>query len=167
MTPWTDPILVQAVARALLDTHGGPVEPRSLLGQAQEICEAAEAHGRSIAEEATQTLLAAALAVVTMRLGSPLILWWANPNGGKRSAREAGRLKAAGARAGVPDLTLFRHDGAMLWLEIKRAKGGQVSPAQRSVIGVLALLPGHRARVARGLCEAVCVVRCWLQSAEV
>lgn len=61
-------------------------------------------------------------------------LLFAVPNGGKRDARTAGRLKAAGVRAGVPDLLLpavrwgFVPSGGLrlihgLALELKAGKG--------------------------------------------
>lgn len=37
---------------------------------------------------------------------SPSVLFWHTPNGGKRNAREAGRLKAMGVLPGVPDIIL-------------------------------------------------------------
>jgi len=46
------------------------------------------------------------------------------PNGGKRNAREAARLKAMGVQAGVSDLLLAvpnRH-AAGLWIELKAGK---------------------------------------------
>ena len=54
------------------------------------------------------------------------------PNGGKRSAREGARFKAAGVKAGVPDLFLPVASGEYhgLFIELKRVKGARVSPAQ-------------------------------------
>lgn len=42
-----------------------------------------------------------------LRLQYPQLLWFAVPNGGKRNAREASRLKAMGLRAGVADILMF------------------------------------------------------------
>lgn len=50
------------------------------------------------------------------------------PNGGARSAATAGRLKAEGVSPGVPDLFIPAWG---LWVEMKRAKGGKVSPEQK------------------------------------
>jgi tRNA-dihydrouridine synthase len=46
------------------------------------------------------------------------------PNGGKRNAREAGRMKAQGVRAGVHDYMLPVARGRMhgLWIEFKAAR---------------------------------------------
>jgi hypothetical protein len=54
------------------------------------------------------------------------------PNGGHRNKATAGKLKASGVRAGVPDLQLLtpRHGFAGLIIEMKREKGGQLSPEQ-------------------------------------
>ena len=54
------------------------------------------------------------------------------PNGGRRSKAEAGRFKAQGVKAGVPDLSLpvprGRYHG--LYVEMKRKRGGRISPEQ-------------------------------------
>lgn len=53
-------------------------------------------------------------------------LWWHTPNGGKRSAREAARLKAMGVKAGVPDVLIFERTntgfGCAIELKIKPNK---------------------------------------------
>lgn len=48
------------------------------------------------------------------------------PNGGKRNAREAARLKAQGVKAGVPDLVLPIAVGGYggLYIELKYGKNG-------------------------------------------
>jgi hypothetical protein len=58
------------------------------------------------------------------------------PNGGGRSKREAGILKAMGVRAGVSDLFLPVPAGTKhgLWLELK-AIGGAISTEQRVWLG--------------------------------
>lgn len=62
------------------------------------------------------------------------------PNGGQRSKSEAARFKAAGVRAGVPDIFLpcprSRYHG--LYIELKRVKGGRVSGDQESFMRELA-----------------------------
>jgi hypothetical protein len=50
-------------------------------------------------------------------------------NGGYRHATEAKKLKAMAVMPGLPDLGLIV-DGRIIWLEIKRAKGSYLSPAQ-------------------------------------
>lgn len=56
-----------------------------------------------------------------------------SPNGGRRNAREAGRFKAMGTKAGFPDLFLPVARGAWhgLFVEMKTATGRQ-SPLQRA-----------------------------------
>lgn len=53
---------------------------------------------------------------------------FAIPNGGARSPSVAGRLKAEGVSKGVPDLYI---PAWRVWVEMKRAKGGSVSPEQK------------------------------------
>ena len=54
------------------------------------------------------------------------------PNGGSRHQLEAAHLKQQGVRAGVPDLCLpVARDGCHgLYVEMKRLRGGRVSPEQ-------------------------------------
>ena len=57
----------------------------------------------------------------------PGTLIFAIPNGGVRSPATAGRLKAEGVVKGVPDLFI---PGWETWIEMKRTKGGSISPEQ-------------------------------------
>lgn len=59
---------------------------------------------------------------------------FAIPNGGARTLSVASRLKAEGVSSGVPDLCV---PAWRLWIEMKRAKGGVVSPEQRDWIAYL------------------------------
>lgn len=61
------------------------------------------------------------------------------PNGGKRSKAEAARMKAAGVKAGVPDMCLPVPRGEYhgLYIELKRQKGGRLSDEQRIWLGKL------------------------------
>lgn len=78
------------------------------------------------------------------------------PNGGKRNAREAGRLKRQGVRAGYPDLVLDvargGYHGLRIELKATRAELGrkpEVSPLQRQWLDRLNL-QGYRALVCEG-----------------
>jgi hypothetical protein len=64
----------------------------------------------------------------------PGVRIFAIPNGGLRSPSTAARLKAEGVSSGVPDLCV---PAWRLWIEMKRAKGGVVSPEQRDWIEYL------------------------------
>ena len=59
---------------------------------------------------------------------------FAIPNGGARSIATAARLKAEGVSAGVPDLFI---PAWMMWIEMKRQKGGVVSHEQTDWIAYL------------------------------
>ena len=63
-------------------------------------------------------------------------LVFAVPNGGGRSVAEAGKLKAEGVTAGVPDLFV---PGRRAFIEVKKP-GGRISPAQRDMMVKLRLL---------------------------
>lgn len=63
-----------------------------------------------------------AWAAYAQREHPELALLFAVPNGGHRSKATAGRLKAEGVRAGVPDVCfpVPRGNYAALWIELKR-----------------------------------------------
>ena len=58
----------------------------------------------------------------------PPVRIFAIPNGGARTPSTAGRLKAEGVSKGVPDLYI---PAWKIWVEMKRQKGGVVSPEQK------------------------------------
>jgi hypothetical protein len=69
-----------------------------------------------------------------------LVMWFrqnyparifAIPNGGQRSRTTGGKLKAEGVSAGVPDLYI---PAWRCWIEMKREKGGKISPVQKDWI---------------------------------
>ena len=61
-----------------------------------------------------------------------LTLLYHVPNGGSRNKAEAGRLRAEGVKAGVPDLCLPVPRGRFhgLYIELKRRRGGRVDELQ-------------------------------------
>ena len=77
------------------------------------------------------------------------------PNGGSRNKAEAGRFKAEGVKAGVPDLLLPVARGGYhgLFIELKRLDGGRVSPEQKAWMDKLKE-QGYQAVVCRGWEEA-------------
>lgn len=64
---------------------------------------------------------------------------FAIPNGGSRNKREAARLTAQGVKKGVPDLFIPRAAGKFhgLFIEMKREKGGRLSPDQAEWLALL------------------------------
>ena len=84
----------------------------------------------------------------------PDLLYFAIPNGGARNIVTARKLKAEGVKAGVPDLFL---PSLRLFIELKRTKGGKVSPAQRDMAQRLEAC-GYRVVVCKGAREAVDVI---------
>jgi hypothetical protein len=61
--------------------------------------------------------------------------WFHVPNGGKRGKAEAGRFKAMGVKAGVPDIVII-YGGAPYFIELKADKG-RLSKAQRETLEAL------------------------------
>ena len=90
---------------------------------------------------------------------APGVVWMHVPNGGGRSRAEAGVLKAMGTQPGVPDILAFR-DGRCFGLELKRERGGRVSPAQAEMHTRLAEA-GVEIAVAHGIDEAVDTLKQW------
>lgn len=93
--------------------------------------------------------------VTWFRMSFPRDRIFAIPNGGSRGKAEAGRLKAEGVSAGVPDLFIPAWG---LFIEMKRAKGGVVSPEQQDWLEYLAS-EGYAVMVCRGLDEAMEMVK--------
>lgn len=73
------------------------------------------------------------------------------PNGGSRNIIEATTLKAMGVVAGVPDLFI---PSMRLWIEMKRVKGGRVSPDQKALIEKLQSY-NYTVKVCKGCTEAI------------
>lgn len=92
--------------------------------------------------------------VMWFRQSFPGIRIYAIPNGGKRGAAEALRLKVEGVTAGVPDLHIPAWN---LWIEMKRQKGGTLSAEQKDWRDYL-LSIGHTWMRANGRDDAVCQV---------
>jgi len=80
----------------------------------------------------------------------PGVRIFAIPNGGGRSMAQGSALKAEGVTPGVPDLFVPAWG---LWVEMKRATGGVVSPVQREWIAYLEGI-GHRVIIGRGFEDA-------------
>lgn len=91
------------------------------------------------------------------------ILFFAVPNGGKRSLSEGMKFKRSGVQAGVPDIVIPIPSGGFhgLFIEMKRIKGGIIADSQ---IYWLSLLreKGYYAEVARGFIEARDIVTHYL-----
>lgn len=78
----------------------------------------------------------------------------ATPNGGKRHIKTAMDLKAEGVSKGFPDLSI---PSLSLYIEMKRLKGGRLSPEQKAWLEYLRSV-GYRAEVAKGAEEAKRIV---------
>lgn len=89
----------------------------------------------------------------------PSVVWWHVPNGGKRTPGEAGKMRALGQRAGMPDLMLL-DDGQLYCLELKPDRGGRLSPAQTERLDELSSA-GARTYVAIGLDDALDALTRW------
>ena len=72
--------------------------------------------------------------VMWFRRAYPDTLIFAIPNGGMRSKSQAMKLKVEGVVAGIPDLFVPEWK---LWIEMKKVKGGKISPEQQSMIDYL------------------------------
>ena len=80
----------------------------------------------------------------------PHTLIFAIPNGEKRSISVATRLKAEGVTRGIPDLYI---PSCNLWVEMKRATGGRLSPDQKKMIEYLKSV-GHTVIIGKGASDA-------------
>ena len=89
------------------------------------------------------------------------------PNGGYRSKAEAGRFKAMGVKAGVPDICLpVPHRGYHgLYIEMK-AKDGKLSEKQIEWLRDLSA-DGYFCRVCYGADEAIAAITWYVQKERV
>lgn len=67
--------------------------------------------------------------------------------------REAAMLKREGVVAGVPDIFVLLEGGKIVWIEMKKRKGGRLSDAQKTVHAAFAEL-GHDVIVGLGAKDA-------------
>lgn len=86
--------------------------------------------------------------------------WWSTfPMGGGGKAR-GGKLKASGAKAGIPDVLIIQAGtGKAHWIELKTDKG-RVSPAQVNT-GACLLVAGCPVAVCRSLDEVQAMLVHW------
>lgn len=75
---------------------------------------------------------------------------FAVPNGGARTGLQGAKLKAEGVSPGVPDLFVPAWG---MWVEMKRSRGGTLSPAQKDWIAYLDDC-GYQCIVGRGFEDA-------------
>lgn len=80
----------------------------------------------------------------------PGVRIFAIPNGGGRSMAQGSALKAEGVTPGVPDLFIPAWG---VWVEMKKATGGVVSPIQRDWVAYLEGI-GHLVIIGRGFEDA-------------
>ena len=96
----------------------------------------------------------------------PELKWLtAIPSGGNRDAITGARMKAEGLKRGIPDILLAvrKNAWASLWIELKVASGGKVSPEQTEWIAHL-LSQGYCAIVCKGYEEARDTIIKYLES---
>lgn len=96
------------------------------------------------------------LAEVLRKWGHPRCLWTTIPNQQDSGPARGAHLKRMGVRAGAGDM-LFVHEGATLFLELKR-RAGVMSDSQNA-FAELAMLAGAEYRVASSLPEAIAILR--------
>ena len=85
---------------------------------------------------------------------------FAIPNGGWRAKAQALKLQLEGVRSGVPDLFLpvAANGKHGLFIEMKRSKGGRLSPEQKDWLAYLSAA-GYQAHCCAGFDEArACIV---------
>lgn len=109
-------------------------------------------------------------------IGHPVRLLLAIPNGGQRHKATAGRLRAEGVRAGVPDLflpvprlvnispsTAHVRSCPGLWIELKRRKSSPSATSSEQRWWHEALrAQGYRVEVCRGADEAIAAITDYL-----
>lgn len=107
------------------------------------------------------------LALNDARYAAAVDRTYAIPNGGDRSKRAAGRLKAEGVRAGVADVFVSLPSGTAhgLYIEMK-SMTGKPSREQQAWLGESARL-GYAAACCRGATEAMRVWRTYVDTGAI
>jgi hypothetical protein len=123
--------------------------------------------GRAQPEHVEQSLLLQWADLASGRTPA-LALLYAIPNGGGRSRGQAGRLKAEGVKAGVPDLCLPVARGGYhsLYVEMKAGPTSRVDPSQAAWHAALRG-EGHAVRVCFGWESARDVIERYLAGSTV
>lgn len=87
------------------------------------------------------------------------------PNGEARSKRAGAKLKRMGVRAGIPDIFLPVPRGGWhgMYLELKRAEGGEIRRPQREMMSKL-IAQGYRVVVAKGFARARLIIEEYLNA---
>lgn len=95
-------------------------------------------------------------------------LLFAIPNGGYRDKITAAKMRAEGQKSGVPDIfCAIPKDGVHgLFIEMKKRKGGQISPEQEKVMQMLKD-KGYKVEVAYGASQAINILMNYLRIDEV
>lgn len=81
------------------------------------------------------------------------LVYYVNIEGGRRDVRQQVSLKRQGVRPGRPDIEVFANDNRVIFLELKRKRGGRVSEKQRNEIDSLKAL-GYECHVIYAETEA-------------
>lgn len=85
-------------------------------------------------------------------------LFFAIPNGARRSIVDGAMQKRMGLKKGCPDMAVV-HEGKVFFLELK-ARDGRVSPDQKDMINLLKIA-GAKATVVRTVEQALDALREW------
>ena len=104
-------------------------------------------HGKVRSESVEQIIL-----IARIRQFHPQTIVYAIPNGGKRSPREAAKLKKEGVLPGIPDLCVAEPKGPWhgLYIEMKKTIGGSVSIEQTRIQAALRQR-GYKSEVCEGV----------------
>jgi len=135
---------------------------RISIAQFKELGQGAHARRKRNTEEEDLQILCMEWVDLNVRV-YPALKWLQHtPNGGKRTAAEAGRLKAMGVKSGFPDLTLHKRTG--LWagaaIEMKAEKG---KPTTDQIEWLQHFRnEGYMTAICRSLDEFIEVVRIYL-----
>jgi hypothetical protein len=84
------------------------------------------------------------------------------PNGMNTDARTGAQFKREGVVSGIPDLQIVVPNGKVIWVELKKRKGGVVSKAQKDVHEKLEKL-GHVVILALGAKDAIEKLRGYIE----
>ena len=98
-----------------------------------------------------------------LNLQHPDIVYWYTPNEGVRTDYRKYWMHRSGMLSGAPDLVILTHK-QVIFLELKRTKGGHLSPSQKMVHGWIRAL-GYTVLVCHGFERAKEALEPYLKNA--
>lgn len=98
-----------------------------------------------------------------LKLQGKVLIFTTHADNMKTSIYVAKQAKKLGKRAGYPDFTIVTNTGVLLYIELKRVKGGVTSKEQKEWINALNTCDGVKAWICRGYEECIHTINLFIK----